>query len=106
MAKQISAFKKSVRISNFLAEVLAADRAGNVPEMERLCRELFGFAFQGKKWASMTIIELREQRSISMDTLTMAAIEEAQDEICDCLDKILKILRKIDKKLELQDDKK
>jgi len=94
------------RISNFLAEVLASEQAGNVPEMERLCRELFGFAFQGKKWAFMTIIELKEKRSISMDTMTMAAIEEAQDEICKRLDRMLKILVKIDKKLEVTDDKK
>ena len=95
-----------MKISNFLAEVIAADRAGNVPELERLCRELFGFAFQGKKWASMTIIELREKRSVTMNTMLMATIETAQDEICKRLDRMLKILVKIDKKLELQDDKK
>jgi len=95
-----------LKISNFLAEVIAADRAGNVPELERLCRELFGFAFQGKKWAFMTIIELKEKRSVTMNTMLMATIETAQDEICKRLDRMLKILVKIDKKLELQDDKK
>ena len=95
-----------MKISNFLAEVIAADRAGNVPELERLCRELFGFASQGKKWASMTIIELREKRSVTMNTMLMATIETAQDEICKRLDRMLKILVKIDKKLEVTDEKK
>jgi hypothetical protein len=95
-----------LKISNFLAEVLAAEQAGNVSEMERLCRELFGFAFQGNAWAFMIIFELKEKGAISMDTMTMATIETAQDEICKRLDRMLKILVKIDKKLEVTDEKK
>jgi len=41
-----------------------------------------------------------------MDTMTMATIETAQDEICKRLDRMLKILVKIDKKLEVTDEKK
>jgi len=47
-----------------------------------------------------------EKGAISMDTMTMATIETAQDEICKRLDRMLKILVKIDKKLEVTDEKK
>ena len=94
-----------MKISTFLTELRAAEQAGDVPAMERLCRELFGFAFQGKAWAFIFIDELLAKGSITMNTMTLAAIEQAQDQISDRLDKILKILRKIEKRLEINNEK-
>ena len=94
-----------MKISTFLTELRAAEQAGDVPAMERLCRELFDLAISGKIWATMLIDEITTKGKLSVDIMTMSVIETAQKEICDRLDKILKILRKIEKRLEINNEK-
>ena len=53
----------------------------------------------------MLIDEITTKGKLSVDIMTMSVIETAQKEICDRLDKILKILRKIEKKLEINNEK-